>query len=94
MKRLLFTFIAILFFVSCSSESEDPEYPDKPNIEDDIFFGYTPNDTVGFNKNTINSFNIGLDIVGITALKNDEVWIGLFDRYSKEELQSWSGKSQ
>ncbi|MCD7977733.1 MAG: hypothetical protein LUG51_11460 [Tannerellaceae bacterium] len=90
MKRLLFAFMATLFFVSCSSESEEPDYPDPPSVTDPdqeyyekYCFGFRVKDTTDFKALSFSYFSESQTSY-LIGTKSNKLWIGLFNSNNEQ----------
>ena len=91
-KNICFYLVVLLCMAACvDNNSFDSEYPNAPSDYSE-FGGYFVKDTVGFDKESIriSFFN---DSIWIWGLKNEKLWIGLFDANSKQQKSAWISKT-
>lgn len=90
MKRIFPFVLLAVVLVSCSKDKEDP-IPEE--LITDIFYGYQVTDTVGIDRETVSIFSVTDGITGISGIKSNKIWVGLYDAVSKKEIQTWIGNA-
>lgn len=93
MKKLLFkvctVIICSLFLCSCEKDAlEDPNDLIKQQQKD--FYGYNVKDKSNIDVTSLISIELG-DSTFLTGFKDNKMWITLFDKQTKEQLQEWNG---
>lgn len=93
MKKLLFkvctVIICSLFLCSCGKDAlEDPNDLIKQQQKD--FYGYNVKDKSNIDVTSLISIELG-DSTFLTGFKDNKMWITLFDKQTKEQLQEWNG---
>ncbi len=98
MKKYVILFLLASLWFGCSKdtiEKYDPNTSEQPNQPYDYaeFYGYHVSDITGFDLNSIKMyvFNNSTWLLGI---KNNNLWFGLFDTNSKEQIEEWNGTIQ
>lgn len=82
MNRVFSACVCIISFMLLLSSCKEDEI--------DLFYGYNVADREGFDPQSL-SLNYCGDTVFITGLKNERMWVGMFDGQTKEQLREWSG---
>lgn len=93
MNKLLFkvctVIICSLFLCSCGKDAlEDPNDLIKQQQKD--FYGYNVKDKSNIDVTSLISIELG-DSTFLTGFKDNKMWITLFDKQTKEQLQEWNG---
>lgn len=82
--------ICSLFLFSCGKDSiENLPIDDTGN-----FYGYKVKDTTGIDKENLVYTSTSLDTTFIWGLKYRKIWIGCFNKDTKEQLNEWNGIEQ
>lgn len=90
MTKMLFkvctVIICSLLLYSCGKE---PNEWDEQQSND--FYGYKVENKNGLDMVSINQCEYNEDTTLLTGIRNEKVWIGLFEEKSKKQLTEWSG---
>lgn len=89
-KFLIFSFILLIGCTKDNSEEPilEPETPQNPY---EWFYGYIVNDTTGFDRKIpLETRYFSKDTTLLCGIKHGKLWLGMFDAYTKKELNSWS----
>lgn len=87
--------ISFIFLIGCTKDdviTEEPiPEPEIPQNSYEWFYGYIVNDTTGFDRETpLERRYFSEDTTLLCGIKQGKLWLGMFDAYTKKELNSWS----
>lgn len=88
--------IGFILLVGCTkndviTEEEPIPEPEIPQNPYDWFGGYMVEDTTGFDRETpLETRYFSEDTTLLYGIKHGKLWLGMFDAYTKKELNSWS----
>lgn len=97
-KQIFCLFAAACFSFGCSED--EPMIEEEPSVEQpsaeepsqENFFGYEVEDKEGFDLSTLSWSKLKTgecDSVFLYGLKNEKIWVGLFDENTKKQLHEW-----
>lgn len=81
-KVCMFVICSLLLLSSCDKD----HWNDQP----DYFYGYNVEDRNGFDLLSITLCPYNQDTTFLTGIKNEKLWIGMFDLHTKEQLKEWT----
>ena len=86
----MFVICSLLLLSSCDKDplmgSEEWEQERRNN-----FFDYKVKNREGFDMLSITPCAYNEDTAFLTGIKNEKMWIGMFDNHTKEQLKEWNG---
>ena len=86
----MFIICSLLLLSSCDKEplkgSEEWEQERRNN-----FYDYKVKNREGFDMLSITPCAYNEDTAFLTGIKNEKMWIGMFDNHTKEQLKEWNG---
>lgn len=95
--KIVFKFLVVSFIllVGCTKDDviteepiPEPEIPQNPY---EWFYGYIVNDTIGFDREIpLETRYFSEDTTLLCGIKHGKLWLGMFDAYTKKELNSWN----
>ena len=77
----MFVIYSLLSLSSCDKESNSV----------DIFYDYKVKNQEGFDIHSIIPCAYNEDTIFLTGIKNERMWVGMFDGHTKEQLKEWNG---
>lgn len=77
----MFVICSLLLLSSCDKESNSI----------DIFYDYKVKNQEGFDIYSIILCPYNEDTTFLTGIKNEKMWVGMFDEHTKEQLKEWNG---
>ena len=89
-KVCMFVICSLLLLFSCDKDplmgSEEWEQERRNN-----FYDYKVKNREGFDMLSITPCAYNEDTAFLTGIKNEKMWIGMFDNHTKEQLKEWNG---
>lgn len=86
----MFVICSLLLLFSCDKDplmgSEEWEQERRNN-----FYDYKVKNREGFDMLSITPCAYNEDTAFLTGIKNEKMWIGMFDNHTKEQLKEWNG---
>lgn len=86
----MFVICSLLLLSSCDKDplmgSEEWEQERRNN-----FYDYKVKNREGFDMLSITPCAYNEDTAFLTGIKNEKMWIGMFDNHTKEQLKEWNG---
>ena len=86
----MFVICSLLLLFSCDKDplmgSEEWEQERRNN-----FYDYKVTNREGFDMLSITPCAYNEDTAFLTGIKNEKMWIGMFDNHTKEQLKEWNG---
>lgn len=86
----MFVICSLLLLSSCDKEplmgSEEWEQERRNN-----FYDYKVKNRDGFDMQSIIARSLNDDTTFLFGIKNERMWIGMFDNHTKEQLKEWNG---
>lgn len=86
----MFVICSLLLLSSCDKDplmgSEEWEQERRNN-----FYDYKVKNREGFDMFSITPCAYNEDTAFLTGIKNEKMWIGMFDNHTKEQLKEWNG---
>ena len=86
----MFVICSLLLLSSCDKDplmgSEEWEQERRNN-----FYDYKVKNREGFDMLSITPCAYNEDTAFLTGIKNEKMWIGMFDKHTKEQLKEWNG---
>lgn len=78
----MFVICSLLLLSSCDKDNWNGPHPNN-------FYGYNVENRDGFDMISITVCLYNQDTTFLTGIKNEKMWIGMFDEHTKEQLKEW-----
>lgn len=83
-KVCMFVICSLLLLSSCDKDHWDEQ-------QRNSFYGYNVENHDDLDLRSITKCSYNQDTTLLTGIKNEKMWIGMFDEHTKEQLKEWNG---